>query len=128
MKNKYLIGGFLAVLITILGIYLFLSLTENIEETQKYNEKKIVIIEKPIDLSMLDWEALTESALWSTRDSHASIGFNGKMWVYGGVDGGNTFTGAYEVLEHKSDTWVSGNGIDWEFVRDELPPLERGMM
>ncbi len=68
-----------------------------------------------------EWKKVVSSAPWSTRDSHGSVVFKDKIWLFGGIDGGKNFDGNYGNLPHKSDIWVSENGEDWELVAEDAP-------
>ena len=50
------------------------------------------------------WMQAAASAPWSERFSHASVVFNGKMWVIAG-----TFTFSQKV----GDVWSSADGVSW---------------
>jgi N-acetylneuraminic acid mutarotase len=53
----------------------------------------------------ISWASATLSAPWSPRDGHASVVFDGKMWVMGGV----VDTYPYS----KNDVWYSSDGAHW---------------
>lgn len=48
------------------------------------------------------WTQATANAGWSARNGHASITFDGKIWVLGGYDG-----------TYKNDVWYSTDGVTW---------------
>ena len=52
------------------------------------------------------WNQTTAAANFSYRENHASVLFNGKMWVIGGGDASNLF----------NDVWSSADGIIWSQV------------
>jgi hypothetical protein len=56
-----------------------------------------------LDLLIKPWTQATASAGFSTRRSHSSVVFDGKIWVIGGTDGTNYF----------NDVWSSSDGITW---------------
>jgi dihydrofolate reductase len=56
-----------------------------------------------LDLLIKPWTQATASAGFSTRRSHSSVVFDGKIWVIGGTDGTNIF----------NDVWSSSDGITW---------------
>jgi leucine-zipper-like transcriptional regulator 1 len=68
-----------------------------------------------------EWKATTLNAPWSTRDSHGSVVFDNKMWVFGGIDGGKDFDGNYGNLPHRSDIWSSSDGANWELITENAP-------
>ncbi len=49
------------------------------------------------------------STRWSAREEHASVTFNGKIWVLGGYDKND---------EHKNDVWSSQDGTHWTKATD----------
>jgi 5-hydroxyisourate hydrolase-like protein (transthyretin family) len=51
-----------------------------------------------------EWVEATDSAAFSKRWAHASVVFDGKIWVIGGQ--GNT-------INASNDIWYSSNGVDW---------------
>jgi leucine-zipper-like transcriptional regulator 1 len=57
----------------------------------------------------------TDSAPWAPRTDHASVVFDGKMWVLGGA----LVSGPPEVFAN--DVWRSTNGADWTRVKDSAP-------
>lgn len=50
-----------------------------------------------------NWMQVVAKAPWSARTGHASVVFDGKMWVLGGGDG----------TVNKNDVWYSSDGINW---------------
>jgi len=64
-------------------------------------------------LAQMTWTCATESAPWAPRTDHASVVFDGKMWVIGGF---KTYPG-----EPMNDVWYSTNGADWELATDSAP-------
>ncbi len=77
-------------------------------------------------LKKLNWQEITDSIPWSKRDAHASLVFQDKIWIFGGVEGTENFDGNYGKLPHKSDIWVSENGRDWQLITEKAPWGERG--
>lgn len=49
------------------------------------------------------WQRHTESAGWGKRAHHASVAFNGRLWVMGGEALGVTY----------NDVWSSADGVTW---------------
>ena len=49
-----------------------------------------------------NWIEATNSANWSGRNGHASVVFNDKMWVLGGID-----------AAYSNDVWYSEDGVNW---------------
>ncbi|MCF7943826.1 MAG: hypothetical protein K9L21_05300 [Spirochaetia bacterium] len=62
----------------------------------------------------LSWEQSTAEAAWSPRYDHASIVFDGAMWVIGGYD--STVRGDKDC--YLEDVWKSTDGITWELVAE----------
>lgn len=59
-----------------------------------------------------NWTQATASAPWSTRQTHTSVVFDGKIWVMGG----------YRVAGiHLNDIWSSSDGINWTQVTSSAP-------
>ncbi len=50
-----------------------------------------------------NWELITDKAVWGTKRAHASVVFQGKIWLLGGVD----------EKGYINDVWYSSNGLDW---------------
>jgi len=57
----------------------------------------------PTPVDAANWQEATSTAAWSARAQHASLVFNNKMWVIGGIASGT----------RKSDVWHSSDGITW---------------
>jgi hypothetical protein len=55
---------------------------------------------------LLDWELAINNADWSVRQYSASVVYDNKMWIFGGLSD----------LDLKNDVWYSFNGIDWNIV------------
>ncbi|MFO7669657.1 MAG: hypothetical protein R6W31_08375 [Bacteroidales bacterium] len=62
------------------------------------------------------WKEVTKKAQWSNRSDHAAVAFQGKLWIFGGYDGGRTRGDTY--LE---DIWNSADGKDWSLVTESAP-------
>ena len=75
--------------------------------------------------AFLDWEKIISDAPWGERDAHASIVFQDKLWVFGGLSGKEDFDGVYGKLPHKSDIWISEDGKDWQLITNNAPWGER---
>jgi hypothetical protein len=54
---------------------------------------------------------------WSARHSATAIVYNGRVWMFGGSDGGGAF----------SDVWSSADGVNWVEVTSNPPWIERSM-
>ena len=52
----------------------------------------------------VDWVENTDSADWTARQGHASVVFDGKIWILGGVESGPVW---------KNDVWYSSDGATW---------------
>jgi hypothetical protein len=61
------------------------------------------------------WICQTNSAEWSSREGHASVVFNNKLWVLGGFDGNQNF-----------EVWNSTDGFNWICVNDSVHFLGDG--
>jgi len=72
----------------------------------------------PFKPEYLIWEEAVANAPWSKRDAQTAVVFDGKIWVMGGIEDGETKL-PYELHIHKSDVWVSENGKDWKLVTDK---------
>jgi uncharacterized membrane protein len=65
----------------------------------------------------VNWTRATDNAAWSEgwrgREQHASVAFDGKMWVMGGM--------AEDAPAHftfKNDVWYSSDGVNWTRATD----------
>ncbi len=56
------------------------------------------------------WEQVTANAEWIGRFDHASVVYDGKMWVMGGNSN-------YDSYTYHNDVWSSTDGITWTEVR-----------
>lgn len=74
-----------------------------------------------LNSALLSWEKVNPNAPWGTRDSHFSIVFQDKIWLFGGLDGGKNFDGIYANLPHKNDIWNSDDGKNWQLVTNNAP-------
>jgi len=52
----------------------------------------------------VNWSKVTPAAEWTERDGHASVVFNGKIWVLGGQS---------SVGGLRNDVWFSSDGASW---------------
>ncbi|MFQ5680575.1 MAG: kelch repeat-containing protein [Candidatus Omnitrophota bacterium] len=57
-----------------------------------------------------NWIKVTGGAAWTRRSGHASVVFNGKIWVIGGQDSNGTL---------KNDVWSSPDGANWTEVTNK---------
>lgn len=64
----------------------------------------------------ISWTKLVKHAEWGNRFDHAAVSFNGKLWILGGYNPGQTFGDTYY-----EDVWSSSNGENWELVTDNAP-------
>jgi len=51
-----------------------------------------------------NWFQVTGSARWGPRRYSASVAFNNRIWVLGGIEPGNVF---------RNDVWYSPDGLNW---------------
>ena len=58
-----------------------------------------------------NWNLVTPNAAWSARSAASSLVFNGKIWIFGGMD-------APYGRAHNHDVWYSTDGIGWEQATD----------
>ena len=56
----------------------------------------------------IDWIRATSSAGWSGRLDHASVAFDGKLWMLGG-----RHYDRYDDDIYHNDVWYSANGANW---------------
>ena len=120
-KNWVLIIGALAFILAII-LRMKPSSDTPIKETTTVMAEKIE--EKP-DFAVLDWKELDIESPFSDRDSHASVVFDNKMWIMGGLNA-NGFQRAdgstpYWKVPHYSDIWNSSDGINWNLVIEDAP-------
>jgi len=64
-----------------------------------------------------NWIQATSSALWSTRQEHAALVYNGKMWVLGG--------GIWPSGPFNNDVWSSSDGTNWTQATAAAPWSKR---
>ena len=105
------------VCVILLGVLTFfvLSLSRPISSAIEGNSV-LPPLQKPIDLSSLTWIEATSSAPWTTRDAHASIVFNNKIWLMGGLNGNPVTKNKYVEYwnaPYFNDIWTTTNGVDW---------------
>lgn len=60
------------------------------------------------------WQSATQSSLFSARQSHACLSFQGKLWVLGGDEGKAPYA-------FNSEIWSSDDGVIWDKVVDSAP-------
>jgi len=87
-------------------------------EIEEMRKKELTLFFNSI---LLNWEKIISNAPWGTRDAHASIVFQNKIWLFGGLDGGKNFDGIYAKLPHKNDVWNSNDGKNWQLVINNAP-------
>lgn len=80
-----------------------------------------------LDLENLEWKKVDFNIPWSGRDAHWTVLFQNKIWLMGGVEGGeiDTKNPEYEKIPHKSDIWVTDNGKNWQLITEKAPWGER---
>lgn len=69
----------------------------------------------PLNQTFFDgstWTEATANAAWADRKSHASVVFDGKMWVSGGIDASSNQT---------NDVWYSTDGVNWTQATANAP-------
>ena len=57
----------------------------------------------------INWTAATKDADWTDRMEHASVVFDGNMWVIGGTIG----EGPPTIPPLLNDVWNSSDGANW---------------
>ncbi len=62
----------------------------------------LILLFESSTFAQMTWTRATASAAWQRKLSHASIVFDNKMWVIGGLSSGDP-----------SDAWYSSDGINW---------------
>ena len=141
--KKYIFFLFIIAVAAGLGIFGYSAHLEYIKGeaalTQAQNDaenlkKEEAIAETPppapvFDAASLNWAEATSSAQWETRDSHAVVVYDNKIWVMGGLDAnGHVLSPGnvdYGNSPHFSDVWSSDDGINWKLVLDKAPWGER---
>jgi hypothetical protein len=58
------------------------------------------------------WTQVIAAAPWPARSSFACAAFNGRLWIFGGVD---------QNLQPLGDVWSSADGVAWSRVPDGTP-------
>lgn len=77
----------------------------------------------------LTWSEVISSPRWGKRDSHESYQWNGRMYLFGGLDGGiATLPDGgpdYEKAKYYNDIWVTDDGEHWSLITEhaDLPYL-----
>lgn len=69
---------------------------------------------------LFSWTLITKKAAWSNRLDHASVWFDGRLWVMGGYNPGKVTGDTY--LE---DVWSSEDGEHWDLETASAPWLGR---
>lgn len=64
-----------------------------------------------------NWVAATRNASWAGRYQHASVAFDGKIWVLGGI------SYKYGIM---NDVWYSEDGANWKLATEHAPWNPRG--
>ncbi|MDA3823968.1 MAG: hypothetical protein PF450_15345 [Bacteroidales bacterium] len=80
-------------------------------EYKSYEEHEI----DPYD-GILTFTEVNKKADWKNRYEHASVAFDGKIWVLGGYNPGEVRNDTYY-----EDVWSSEDGINWELVTEDAP-------
>lgn len=121
--KKNLISFIFLIIIISLGFLILVETEKNknkIETTRFETEKKE---ENFFDPLLLKWEKESIEIPWSPRDAAMAVVFKNKIWLMGGVEGGEIKDGSpnYGEIPHKSDIWVSENGKDWQLIKEKAP-------
>jgi len=95
---------FLLVLVAAAGVFLFVRQVAFAP----------VEIRKPV--ADLYWQEATSTAPWPARDAAAALVWQDKLWLMGGVNGGNAIVNdvKYWELPHFNDIWSSSDGLVWD--------------
>ena len=95
------------------------SVTEQKQQTEMMTE---------IKSKNLYWREVLSSAPWEARDSAASVVFQNKIWIMGGLNG-NKNTDANHLVKYWeapyfNDIWSTNDGKNWQLVKSasEWPP------
>ena len=77
------------------------------------------------DPTSLNWEEAVSSAPWESRDSHAVVVYDNKIWLMGGLDAnGHVISPGnvdYDNSKYFSDVWSSTDGVNWNLILDNAP-------
>ena len=63
------------------------------------------------------WSEATSDASWTARTRHASVVYNGKMWILGGKNSDNLY----------NDIWYSSDGLNWTQATSDASWSERAV-
>ena len=66
----------------------------------------------------ISWELTNSQAPFNIRSQHASVVFNGRMWVIGGFQGGTR----YGIWLY-NDVWSSADGVAWDRAVPLVPAV-----
>jgi len=80
-------------------------------EFESYREYRV-----PEYTGAYTWTRVSEHAAWSDRQDFATAAFNGRLWVFGGYNPGQTSGDTYY-----EDVWSSVDGSVWEEVTSSAP-------
>lgn len=70
--------------------------------------------------AQMQWTCASSSAGFPGRSQHASIVYDGKIWVFNGYGNNNSV---------KKDIWCSPDGSNWNSVADSVSyPMRTGMV
>ncbi|MBI2100511.1 MAG: hypothetical protein HYT47_00600 [Candidatus Vogelbacteria bacterium] len=83
-----------------------------------------VLVVKPVALAPVEirppptdliWQAATSTAPWPARDAAAALVWQDKLWLLGGVNGGDALANnvKYWELSHYHDVWSSVDSVNW---------------
>ena len=101
----------------------------------KYQEILKVVELPPLQVrtneyfNSFSWKEVTSKAPWERRDSQESYQWNGKLYMFGGLDGEGTLgpdgMPQYEKAKYFNDIWVTEDGKHWSLVvlHSSLPYL-----
>ncbi|MDO8492356.1 MAG: hypothetical protein Q7S34_01800 [bacterium] len=113
--------------ILLLIVYFSAKETENLNEKITESYTKLPVLSNSF-LDTLKWRATTTSAPWEARDSAEYYEFNGKLYLFGGLNGNGTLVDGqpdYDKAKYFNDLWESDDGTNWKLITShtELPPL-----
>jgi len=64
----------------------------------------------------LTFNQVTKKAAWENRFDHASLAYDGKLWIMGGYNPGEVTGDTYY-----EDVWSSEDGLTWELMTADAP-------
>src|SRR4030042_2017856 len=123
MSQKIIKYGLLFVLFAAIFCAIFYFIFEQ-KQKEIFAENSATTTES-FNAASLTWVEATSAAPWERRDSFAATVFNGKMWMFGGLNANENVLSPnvveYWKAKYFSDIWYTENGFDWTQATSAAP-------